>query len=240
LEGEIHRDAHLTGGATAIAIPALFGPVPEAPLGLVPELRARGRSVRIWGWYHDYCRTFAREADVCHSTSIYNVRTLDDTFSLLDPWWTDLNTLPAERPFDILKVPFAVAFHRKTLQAARRWLQAQLADPASDFVYAHLNVPHLPLLAPAERPFAFDGYLSQFAYIDDLLGVAMADRTRPSQLIVLSDHNARPLFPKRLHDHVVYARWREGVPASAVETSEDAARLLARMSLNDAQALAAH
>ena len=234
---EIHLDVHLHGGATAVAIPALFVPTADAPDGLINALKVRRRSIRVWGWYHDYCRTFTRGVDACHSTSIYNVRTLHNGFSPLDPWWTDLNLLPAERPFDALKVPAAVTFHRETLEAASRWLQAQLADPTGDFVYAHLNVPHMPLLSPSARPFSMDeaSYLTQFAYVDRVVAIAFADRTRPSQIIILSDHNARPLFPVALHDHVVYARYREGVPGLVVDKREDAAQLLSRMSVHDAE-----
>jgi hypothetical protein len=234
-DATLYMDAHLKGGATELAIPALLGPTPAAPQGLVNALKSRGSSVRFWGWYHDYCHTFAQGADVCRSTSIYNARTLNESFSLIDPWWTDLNLLPAERPYAVLKRPPAVAFHRRTLDAARQWLATQLADPHSDFVYAHLNVPHLPTLNGQARPFAMDeaGYLSQFVFVDQVVGQAMADTTRQSQLIVLSDHNARPLFPTSQHDRVVFARYRVGVPGSRITQHEDAAGLLSTMSLQD-------
>ena len=242
-DGEIQRDAHLHGGATAIAIPALFAQTPDAPQGLVNALKAHGRSIRVWGWYYDYCTMFTRGVDACHSTSVYNARTLHERFSLIDPWWTDMNLLPADRPFDSLKVPAAVSFHRRTLEAACQWLRTQLADPKSDFVYAHLNVPHLPLLSSTEKPFSMsvDGYLAQFTYVDSVVAVALADRTRPSQLIVMSDHNARPLFPLALHDHVVYVRYRADVTGRNVTSREDAAQLLSRMSVRDAEeSLSAH
>lgn len=239
--GEIHRDAHLAGGATRYAIPALFGATPEAPEGIVKALHDQGRSVRVWGWYHDYCVGLALAADVCHSTSIYTLRTLHGGFSLVDPWWTDLNLMPSDRPFDAIKVPVAAAFHRQTLDAANRWLKSQLADPAADFIYVHVNVPHLPLLdapgAPAEaHPFVMDeaGYLRQFGNIDAVVANVLASDTRPTQLIVLSDHNARPLFPKAQHDHVVFIVLQPGGSGSSITEREDAARSVARLSLQGA------
>lgn len=238
--GEIHRGAHLHGGATIVAIPALFGPTPAAARGLVTTLSKQGRSVRVWGWYHDYCAHLAADAASCHSNSVYNPRTLHEGFSVIDPVWTDLNLLPAAFPFELLKTPPAVALQRRTLDATRQWLASQLADRSADVIYAHVNVPHLPLvakeLARLSSPDAFvmseDGYLSQFGAVDDVIGDVLRSGTRPTQLIVLSDHNARPLFPKAEHEHVVFMRLRSWVPSGpGVDVPEDAADLVARMTL---------
>ena len=237
---EIHRDAHLHGGATIVAIPALLGPTPTAPRDLVPTLSAAGLSVRVWGWYHDYCVHLAAGAATCHSNSIYNPRTLHDGFSVIDPLWADLNLLPAAFPFKAVKTPAAVALQRRTLAATREWLASQLADRSADVIYAHVNVPHLPLVAGEvarlSSPDAFvmseDGYLSQFGAVDDVIGDVLRSGTRPTQLIVLSDHNARPLFPKTEHEHVVFMRLRSWVPSGpGADIPEDAADLVARMTL---------
>ena len=238
--GQVHLGARLHGGATEFAIPALFGNTDSAPRGLVPSLRSQGESVRVWGWYHDYCAGMAAAADVCHANSIYNPRTLNEVPAWIAPWWTDLNLLPAVFPFSLVKTPTAVALHRHTLAATQHWLAAQLADPGADVIYAHVNVPHLPLIdatavEATAHPFTMTeaGYLTQFAAIDKVIGQVLASRTRPTQLIVLSDHNARPLFPKPEHEHVVFIRWRSWVSrAAAVPTPEDAAELVGRMSLS--------
>ena len=238
--GEIHSGAQLHGGETRVAIPALFGATPSAARGLVPTLSAEGRSVRVWGWYHDYCAGMAIGASACHANSIYNPRTLHNGFSIVDPLWTDLNLLPAAFPFDVLKAPTAVALHRRTLEATQKWLALQLGDPTADVIYAHVNVPHLPLvtahLEQLHTPDPFtkseEGYLTQFPAVNDILAQVLASRTRPTQLIVLSDHNARPLFPKIEHEHVVFMRLRTWqASAHEVTTREDAAELVARMTL---------
>ncbi len=238
--GEVHSGAHLRGGATLIAIPALFSATAAAPLGLVPTLAAEGRSVRVWGWYHDYCAGMARRADSCRSNSVYNSRTLHDGFSIVDPWWTNLNLLPAAFPFNVLKYPPAVALQRRTLAATSQWLDMQLGDATADVIYAHVNVPHLPLvtehIGSLRVPDAFtmseEGYISQFSAVNAIVGQVLASTTRPTQLIVLSDHNARSLFPKSVHEHVVFIRLRTWVQGSPeVPSSEDAAELVGRMTL---------
>ncbi|HSI48436.1 MAG TPA: hypothetical protein VLA61_09220 [Ideonella sp.] len=238
-EATLYRDAHLLGGGTQFAIPALFGATTAAPDGLVNALRRQGQSVRIWGWYHDYCQTFARAADECHATSIYNPRTLHNGFSIIDPWWTNIALLPAEVPFEYLKSPAAVAFHRATLTSAREWLAAQMADPRADFIYAHLNVPHLPLInerlgwlaVPTAFKMTEQGYLSQFAAVDAFIAQALADHTRPTRLVVMSDHNARQLLPKAQHDHVVLMSHGPSTRAPDVTAHENAADVIARIGL---------
>jgi hypothetical protein len=238
-EATLHRDAHLPGGGTLSAIPALFGTTTAAPDGLVNGLHRQGQSLRIWGWYHNYCRAFAREADECHSTSIYNPRTLHSNFSMFVPWWTNIVLLPAEFPFKYLKSPAAVALHRDTLVSAQAWLATQLADPSADFIYAHVNVPHLPLISeqPGGTMFsrAFDmteqGYLTQFGAVDDVVAQALTSTTRPTRLVVMSDHNARALLAEERHDQVVLVVLEPGLHNPGVVKRENAAEVLARISL---------
>jgi hypothetical protein len=239
-QGQVYSGAHLHGGETRIAIPVLFGATPSAPRALVPTLRDEGRSVRVWGWYHDYCSGMAADAQACHANSIYNARTVHHGFSVVDPWWTTLDLLPAEFPFSIVKVPAAIALHRLTLDATRQWLAGQLADPTADIIYAHVNVPHLPLVTTriatshGTAPFTMndEGYRSQFPAVDEVLAEVLDSRTRPTQVIVLSDHNARPLFPKSEHEHIVFMRLRSWAPGKLVSPAPvEAADLLARLSL---------
>jgi hypothetical protein len=239
-QSQIYRAAHLHGGATAIAIPALFGATPASPRGLVPTLQAAGLSVRVWGWYHDYCAAMARAADQCRSNSIYNPRTLHDGFSIVDPWWTDANLLPAEFPFALLKAPTGVALQTETVSATRAWLATQLADPGADVIYAHVSVPHLPIIgtppkgAPRVDPFKLTepAYLSQFPVVDAIAQQVLDSATRPTQLIVLSDHNARPLLPRPQHEHVVFMRWRSWVSTGrTIEPTTEAATLVSAFSL---------
>ncbi|MCD2341597.1 hypothetical protein LRH25_14730 [Ideonella azotifigens] len=238
-EATLHHDAHLPGGGTLSAIPALFGATTAAPDGLVNALNRQGQSLRIWGWYHDYCRAFAREADECHATSIYNPRTLHSDFSIIDPWWTNIVLLPAEFPFKYLKSPAAVALHRDTLAGAQAWLATQLADPSADFIYAHVNVPHLPLIGEQSGGLMFSrafemteqSYLTQFGAVDDVVAQALISTTRPTRLIVMSDHNARALLPKERHDQVVLVVLEPGLHNSGVVKRENAAETLAHISL---------
>ena len=239
-QGEIYSAAHLTGGETRIAIPVLLAATPSAPRGLVSTLNAEGRSVRVWGWYHEYCGSMARDARVCHANSIYNSRTQHDSFSVIDPWWTDFNLLPAQFPFSLLKIPTSVALHRSTLDATRRWLATQLDDPTADVIYVHVNVPHLPLLTaetaklPVPDPFTMseEGYRTQFGAVDGVVAQVLDSPTRPTQLIMLSDHNARPLTPIAQHEHVVFIRLRSWAPSGPPRTlAVEVPNLLAGMSL---------
>jgi hypothetical protein len=206
----VYLDAHLDGGETALAIPNLLGHGHAAGDNLIAALTQQHRSVRVWGWYHDYCRDMALAAQACQSVSIYNTRTLSSaSISPLNPWWTNLNLLPAEWPFRMLKEPAAVAFHRATLDAMSIWLDRQLEDRDADVIYVHVNVPHAPLvshhLAPGVRPFQLTptSYFTQYEAINTVLDQVMRHAERPTRLVALSDHNARPLTPHSEHDHVV-------------------------------------
>jgi hypothetical protein len=75
------------------------------------------------------------------------------------------------------------------------------------------------------------GYLTQFGAVDAVMSQVLASSTRPTQLIVISDHNARPLFPLDQHEHVVFMRWRSWLPQGArIAAPDDAAELVANMS----------
>lgn len=230
----VYLDAHLDGGETARAIPNLFGQGTTPGDNLVAALAEQKKSVRVWGWYHDYCRKMALAAQSCRSVSIYNTRTLAPaSISPLDPWWTNLNLLPAEWPFRWLKEPAAVGFHRATLDALSDWLAAELADPGADVIYAHVNVPHAPLvsrhLAPGTRPFQLTAatYFTQYEAINTVLDQVLRHAERPTRLIALSDHNARPLTPTAEHDHVVLmVREPEAVQGERLEQRVSAPTVL--------------
>lgn len=226
--GSVYLDAHLEGGRTAVAIPNLFGTGSDVSGNLVHALQERGKSVRVWGWYHDYCRGIAVMADRCQSTSIYNVRTLyAHSMHPVYAWWTNLVLLPTVAPFRWLKDPADVAFHRQTLKAMQLWLNEQLYDLRADVVYAHVNVPHVPLLQTTPTPFVVDeaGYLSQFDFIDQVLEQVLNHQERPTRLIVLSDHNWRQQFESNQHDHVVLIQYPLGMQ---VESRWDSGRHDAR------------
>jgi len=213
-ESMIFRNAYLPGGATATAIPALFHGGGENE-GLSGLIAAGHLDVRVFGWYHDYCRELAKGATICKSVSVYNSRTLRPSFSPAHPLWTNLNLLPFEWPFGWLKIPAATSMHRETWIQAMHWTDIQVQDPRSDIIYTHFNVPHLPLLseelsATDRRRFVMDehNYIGQFRYVDEAIRLVkrrleVVARHRPVNLVVLSDHNARPLTPKDEHTHVV-------------------------------------
>ncbi len=107
-------------------------------------------------------------------------------------------------------------------------------------IYAHVSVPHMPIIGTPPQgaarvdPFKLTepGYLSQFPVVDAIAREVLDSATRPTQLIVLSDHNARPLLPKPQHEHVVFMRWRSWAPTGrSSELPVEAAALVPAFSL---------
>ena len=77
------------------------------------------------------------------------------------------------------------------------------------------------------------GYVTQFDAVDAVVAQVLDSTTRPTQLIMLSDHNARPLVPRELHEHVVFMRWKSwSLHGRFVAGPANAAELVAGMSMH--------
>jgi len=236
----LYTKATLVGSATEHAIPNLFATDSNGRSELIKSWNKRELPVSVWGWYLDYCSTFARDTGNCHSVSFFNPRTLTSAFFPFAPIWSNFNLLPAEWPFNLIKNPVATYFHLRTFRAAQAWLQQQLGDTQSEIIYVHFNIPHTPLInkeSPiivALDPFgtSIEGYLSQFKLVDEVLFGIFEKNLPLLNLIVLSDHNLRAGTPVDQHDHVVFGQLRQGATASKrIETPVDASRLLNELSV---------
>jgi hypothetical protein len=251
---KVYAAARLPGGGTEIAIPSLFSSQKVAP-GAVVAMRStpadgflgqaltRHMDTRVFGWHIDYCSGIAAQAHSCRAVSVYNARTLGDGFSLVHPWWTNLNLLPSEFPFGLAKVEAAVRMHAATYELARTWVREQIADGAVDLVYVHVNMPHMPFISPrfagAQRSrflMTSRSYEQQLHYVDEFVETVneALDRyvgtSRPVNLVAMSDHNARWLMPRSEHEHVVFVWRRTGEFAGGTDTREQwAYDLLARV-----------
>jgi hypothetical protein len=211
----IFTNAHLPGGATAEAIPALFQH--EYHGGSLKDLVISEESkASVTGWFLDYCHTFLKQASNCRSVSFFNARTLDDQFSLLHPIWTNLNLLPYQKPFGFIKIPAATAMHVHTLAKINGQLHDDLNNPNLNLIYTHFNIPHIPMIGARNFSWADGGrfdeselaYINQLKYVDKVIGLAkdqlnLMPKKRPVNLIILSDHNIRNLTPKSEHENTV-------------------------------------
>lgn len=250
----IHANVYLPGGNTGAAIPSLFGdraslgglaPAPPFAVagGLLEQARQQRMDTRVMGWHLDYCAGFGSAATRCSAVSSYNARTLDDRFSLINPLWSNLTLLPSEFPFGLLKVRPAVWLHAATFEHDKAWFRQQIQDVSSDFIYVHVNVPHIPFLADdyvgsarsrflmTQKPYVQQlRYVDEFvAFVDSELG-KLKPPSRPVNVVIMSDHNARWLTAKDRHEHVTFLV-RDGVRANASvdDRRADASDLLAQL-----------
>jgi hypothetical protein len=209
--------------------------------GLVALSARTGMDMRVFGWYVDYCTGIAAQASICRAISVYNARTLQAGFSLRNPLWTNLNLLPSEFPFGFVKVGPAVRMHRATYETAMEWFRDQLKQGDPDVIYVHVNVPHVPYIAEdfegskrARFVMTREAYIQQLRFVDKFLAFVTVELersghlARPTNVVVMSDHNARALTPDSEHEHVVFMERRSDDLKHAVDSRRiHAADLLA-------------
>jgi hypothetical protein len=136
-----------------------------------------------------------------------------------------------------------VLLHAATFQYDKDWFRQQVQDASSDFIYVHVNVPHMPFLADdyagsARSRFLMtrESYVQQLRYVDEFVAFVDSElgrlqpASRPVNVVIMSDHNARWLTTKDKHEHVTFLV-RDGVrtTASVDDRSADASDLLARL-----------
>jgi hypothetical protein len=207
-------NVYLDGGKTHLSVPALLN---ERNLGTTIKelLEDENLNPKIMGWALNYCNEITSKNKNCSSTSIFNARTLNDQFSLIHPFWTNLNLLPHQKPYGFLKIPAATAMHKATFRKTNAWLAKEVENPSTKLIYVHFNVPHAPMLdnetlkiADARRFNIIESdYIKQLKFVDEALKTLSDSLTkRPGNsdrnLIILSDHNVRTLTPKREHEHI--------------------------------------
>jgi len=242
----LYTNVTLTGSRTEFAIPSLFAVNKNGNSGLLEFWKQKDISFSIWGWFLDYCSTFATAAEKCHSNSFFNPRTLTHKFFPFTPIWTNFNLLPAEWPFNLIKNPAATYLHLRTFQATKEWLIQQLDNQKSRLIYVHFNIPHTPLInkessvASTLDPFdkSLEGYRSQLELVDDVIYSLLSRVRQPSNLIILSDHNLRSATPSDQHEHVVFSQLSLGSDTPhRIERPMDASQLLRDLSGDGWQSL---
>ena len=134
----------------------------------------------------------------------------------MHPIWTNLNLLPYQKPFGFLKIPSATVMHRSTLAKIEEHLHEDLNNPVLNIVYAHFNIPHVPMIDSANFSWADSGrfnesecnYIKQIKYVDTIVNSVNAQiseiaESRPVNLFILSDHNIRNLTQEYEHSKTV-------------------------------------
>jgi hypothetical protein len=211
-----YMNAYLPGGYTNKAIPNLFNEKIEG-VSLKTIFEGKNKKTKVMGWALNYCQDIVPQSEGCSSISIFNARTLTNHFSIIDPIWTNFNLLPYQKPYGFIKIPLATKMHRETLKKITEWVSAQISDPKTEIIFAHLNIPHVPILNGGNMSYAdnkrFDvseeNYIKQFKFINDFLQEIiddinkLPDEEKNIKLIILSDHNIRALTKKNDHESIV-------------------------------------
>lgn len=170
------------------------------------DLRTRGWSTAVVGWYHPYCRIVASQVDRCAwepGASIYGRREYLET-----PTFTESLELLGQR--QLAKIPLANRLKIGRSDTVRRALaleeytriraHAWSAIGSADLVYIHWPLPH-PFGVQRRGPECSQGqsdpnYIDNLMLVDDLLGEVRAklraDGTWDSTMLILSsDHSLR-------------------------------------------------
>jgi hypothetical protein len=167
-------------------------------------------TVVLYGWLHPYCELLEGSLDQCRSFSIANYGSVEGSFSLLSPVFSDLIILPAQPPFALLRNPVCSRFQRRLVSLTYESTVAAFDVSAPLFVFVHFSIPHLPFVFDGERfapppdPFlqAVPNYERQLGHVDYLFGRLLDDLARRGRLdgsyvALLSDHGYRALYPGR-------------------------------------------
>ena len=138
---------------------------------LFATLRERGVASGVAGWYHPYCRLFARSLTRCAWAGLpyWNSSRLRDSF---DQQWDEvIKGIPGLR--NRLQPGRRIRQDHANAYASIRQAALEIAaDPAIGFAFLHFPVPHHPdIYDPAREELAVDDARS---YFDNL---ALADRT---------------------------------------------------------------
>jgi len=169
------------------------------------------------GWAHNYCEQFNGPIDYCRSYGIYNYSSFRRDFSFLNPIFTNINMLPHQMPFGLLKNPVYSNMHRNNAMRVYD-LNLKLIKKGKDnqlFNFTHYALPHSPFVFkkngfnPGLRPFEqnLENYEEQLLFVDKLFGDLISEIKRTGQfekskMVLLSDHGFRYLSDPESHNHV--------------------------------------
>lgn len=184
------------------------------PDNLFSTAKAKGYNTFAYGSYLPYCKMFNDSLDGCRSFSIYNFGTVETHFSLLNPILSTLIIWPRQQPQGFLKNKAASLWQRELTKKTLNLTLKTLDQRAPFFMFAHIYLPHVPFVFNRQGYYSNDrpylqnslNYQRQLEYIDVLLGEWINKMKgngifNSSEIIVLSDHNYRIMFPGR-EDHI--------------------------------------
>lgn len=184
-----------------------IAPLDVAGAGLFSSARARGFTTVLYGWMFPYCEILKRKIDECQAVSIYNYATVNDSFSIINPIFTNIVLGPHQVPLlGYLKTLIYSKFHHQTASRIYDLAVASLKVERPVFELVHFNLPHSPFVYdgvrynPARDPWLQneENYVKQLKYIDQLVGRFLAEmekqaRLENSDVIIMSDHGYRAL-----------------------------------------------
>jgi hypothetical protein len=175
------------------------------PEALFPTARRLGFSTEMAGYYLPYCEMLDGLLDACQSLSFYNMSSVDDGFSVIDPLMTTLILWPRQFPFGLLKNPPFARLQRGLVENTATFAMQSMHTGRPVFRFVHFSVPHFPFVFDGQRfnpPFdplrtsPDNAYRSQVRYVDRLFGTLtqhMRDEGTydSTTIVVLADHGFR-------------------------------------------------
>lgn len=180
------------------------------PNNLFAIAKDKGYKTFVCGPYLPYCKMFGPYLGSCRSFSIYNYATVETQFSLLNPIMTTLILWPRQRPQGYIKNMAISRWQKGQTEQAFDFTIKALDEKTPVFLFSHIYIPHIPFVFNREgyydnpEPFLqnYDNYQKQLEYVDHLLGELVNKMEEngifeSSEIIVLSDHNYRIMFPGR-------------------------------------------
>ncbi|NIN33896.1 MAG: sulfatase-like hydrolase/transferase [Gammaproteobacteria bacterium] len=179
------------------------------------QARAAGYRTVIIGWMHSYCEQFREYLDACRSYSLYNYASVNSSFSLLNPVFTNFILWPHQFPYGLLKVPVYSWFQKRVVEETQQAALRELDGNAPLFMVTHYSIPHLPFVYdkngynPPAKPFLQNdkNYTDQLDYVDKVLqefidSLRKSGRYDRANIVILSDHSYRIMQSKDNWDHV--------------------------------------
>lgn len=178
--------------------------------------RDRGFKTVMYGWMFPYCELLKRKIDECQAFSIYNYATINDSFSIVNPIFTNIVLSPHSiPPLGFLKTLIYNQFHHKVASRIYDLAVSSLNTEGPVFEFIHFNLPHSPFVydgvryEPASDPWLQneENYVKQLKHVDHLVGKFLSalekyTKSAMSDVIIMSDHGYRAMVPKGEHDRV--------------------------------------
>jgi hypothetical protein len=180
----------------------------EEPDNLFVVAKAKGYKTIVYGTYLPYCEMFNQSLDGCRSFSVYNYANVETQFSLLNPIMTTLILWPRQRPQGYIKNMAVSQWQKRQTEQVFNLTLKTLDEKVSVFMFSHIYCTHVPFVFNSDgyydnkEPFHqnSENYTKGLEYADHLLGELINKMEgnaifESSEIIVLSDHNYRIMFP---------------------------------------------